>query len=159
MTGRVVYDAVMPGMYQAGDYDLAGFSVGEVLKKDLINGEKIKENDFLIALKSSGFHSNGFSLVRKILTAHNASFELKEACLTPTKIYVKIIMQLLKLEPNLIKGVANITGSGFLNIPRINENFDYLITKEPEIPWFMQEICKLSGLNKKELFQTFNMGV
>lgn len=150
--------AEMPGMYQPGDYDLAGFSVGEVFKDKLIDGKNIKAGDTLIALKSSGFHSNGYSLVRKILDTFNAHDDLKKACLTPTKIYVRTIMELISREPNLIKGMANITGSGFLNIPRMNENFDYVITKEPELPWFMQEICTLSGLSKKELFHTFNMG-
>lgn len=151
--------AEMPGMYQAGDYDLAGFSVGEVFKDKLIDGKKIAIGDTLIALRSSGFHSNGFSLIRKILDTFNCHEDLKKACLTPTKIYVRTIVELIGREPNLIKGMANITGSGFLNIPRMNEKFDYAIIKEPELPWFMQEICTLSGLSKRELYKTFNMGI
>lgn len=151
--------AEMPGMYQSGDYDLAGFSVGEVFKKDLIDGSKITAGDSLIALASTGFHSNGFSLVRKILEVHGCDKEIKKQCLVPTKIYVKEILELLKQKPNLVSGLANITGSGFLNIPRMNEAYDYHIEVEPNMPEFMQHICKLSELPKPELFQTFNMGV
>jgi phosphoribosylformylglycinamidine cyclo-ligase len=88
--------AEMPGMYQAGDYDLAGFSVGEVHKVDLIDGLNLKDGDSLLGIASSGFHSNGFSLVRKLLELKNADDDLKMDCLTPTKIYVKSILSLLK---------------------------------------------------------------
>ena len=151
--------AEMPGMYQKADYDLAGFSVGEVKKAELIDGMKLKEGDTLVGIASSGFHSNGFSLVRKILEINNASEDLKHACLVPTRIYVKTIMSLLKTHFHAVKGVANITGSGFLNIPRINERFDYHVSKAPELPGFMEEICRLSGLDSYELHRTFNMGV
>lgn len=151
--------AEMPGMYQAGDYDLAGFSVGEVMKSSLIDGSRIQNGDTLIGIASSGFHSNGFSLVRKILEKNNCNLDLKRACLTPTKIYVKTVMSLLKTHSSHIKGIANITGSGFLNIPRMNENFDYHVTEAPELPLFMKEVCDLSGLSTKELHKTFNMGV
>ena len=151
--------AEMPGMYQPGDYDLAGFSVGEVKKTDLIDGSKLSEGDTLVGIASSGFHSNGFSLVRKILEIKNANLDLKRACLAPTRIYVKTITSLLKTHFDDVKGIANITGSGFLNIPRINEKFDYHVTEAPELPNFMKEVCNLSGLDKVELHRTFNMGV
>lgn len=151
--------AEMPGMYQNGDYDLAGFSVGEVKKEDLVDGSRIKNGDCLVGIASSGFHSNGFSLIRKICETENVNLDLKRACLTPTKIYVKAILALLKEHPELVKGIANITGSGFLNIPRMNEKFDYYVTQAPEMPIFMKEICDLSGLSLKELHRTFNMGV
>jgi phosphoribosylformylglycinamidine cyclo-ligase len=151
--------AEMPGMYQAGDYDLAGFSVGEVTKSKLIDGKKLAEGDALVGISSSGFHSNGFSLVRKILETKNSNADLKRACLVPTKIYVKVINSLLQTHFNLIKGIANITGSGFLNIPRINDQFDYHVRKAPKLPSFMQEVCDLSGLDSNELHRTFNMGV
>lgn len=150
--------AEMPGMYQPGDYDLAGFSVGEVMKKDLIDGIRLKEGDTLLALASSGFHSNGYSLVRKILETKNANADLKRACLAPTKIYVKPVMNLLSRHREKIKGLANITGSGFLNIPRISEQFDYHIHSTMELPAHMKEVCSLSGLDELELHRTFNMG-
>lgn len=151
--------AEMPGMYQVGDYDLAGFSVGEVKASDLIDGSKLSVGDTLVGIASTGFHSNGFSLVRKILDTHNCDKDLKRACLIPTKIYVRTVMSLLKTHFNSVKGIANITGSGFLNIPRINDRFDYHVTTSPELPIFMKEICDLSGLDLFELHRTFNMGV
>jgi phosphoribosylformylglycinamidine cyclo-ligase len=151
--------AEMPGMYQVGDYDLAGFSVGEVMKSELVDGKNLKEGDSLIGIASSGFHSNGFSLVRKILDTKNCHADLKHACLTPTKIYVKTILKLLKNKRAVIKGIANITGSGFLNIPRINDKFDYHVKSHDNLPKFMQEICDLSELSKLDLYKTFNMGV
>lgn len=151
--------AEMPGMYQIGDYDLAGFSVGEVNKSDLIDGKKLSAGDTLVGIASSGFHSNGFSLVRKILDTKNTNLDLKRACLTPTTIYVKTVLSLLKTQRSSIKGFANITGSGFLNIPRINDGFDYHVTSAPILPGFMKEVCDLSGLDSAELHRTFNMGV
>lgn len=151
--------AEMPGMYQKGDYDLAGFSVGEVNKSDLIDGLSLCEGDSLVAIGSSGFHSNGYSLVRKILEVKKADLDLKRACLNPTKIYVKTILSLLKSHRKNIKGIANITGSGFLNIPRINDQFDYHVKEIATLPPFMQTVCELSGLDSLELHRTFNMGV
>ncbi|MFA6237653.1 MAG: phosphoribosylformylglycinamidine cyclo-ligase [Bacteriovorax sp.] len=151
--------AEMPGMYQPGDYDLAGFSVGEVKKNDLIDGLSLTEGDSLVGIASTGFHSNGYSLVRKILETKNASTELKKECLVPTKIYVKTILSLLNNHKSMVKGIANITGSGFLNIPRINDKFDYFVNKAPALPEFMNKICVLSGLDLPELHRTFNMGV
>lgn len=151
--------AEMPGMYQEGDYDLAGFSVGEVMKSNMIDGTRISNGDSLVGIASSGFHSNGFSLIRKVLEKNNCNPDLKRACLTPTKIYVKSITSLLKTHAKYVKGIANITGSGFLNIPRMNENFDYHVTEAPELPLFMKDVCELSGLTTKELHKTFNMGV
>lgn len=151
--------AEMPGMYQPGDYDLAGFSVGEVKKADLIDGLSLKEGDSLVAIASSGFHSNGYSLVRKILETKKASVELKKECLVPTKIYVKSILALLESHRSMVKGIANITGSGFLNIPRINGQFDYHVKSIDQLPKFMAQVCELSGLDELELHRTFNMGV
>ena len=151
--------AEMPGMYQIGDYDLAGFSVGEVFKCDLIDGLNLASGDSLVAIASTGFHSNGYSLVRKILEKNEVSVELKKECLIPTKIYVKTILTLLKTHKSIIKGLANITGSGFLNIPRINDRFDYHVTQANALPSFMKTICELSGLDDLELHRTFNMGV
>ena len=121
--------AEMPGMYHGGDYDLAGFSVGAVERSKILTGETIKEGDVVYGLPSSGVHSNGFSLVRKIVADTKAKYEdkcpyandqtLGEALLTPTRIYVKALMNILK-ETTLIKGLAHITGGGLLeNIPRV----------------------------------------
>lgn len=157
--------AEMPGMYQNGDYDLAGFSVGEVLKSEILDGSKISEGDTLIGMASSGFHSNGFSLVRKVIeneTDLNFKLKLKRQCLAPTKIYVKTF-NTLKIElGSALKGLSNITGSGLLNIPRMNESFDYHINYLPtpqELPHFMVEIMERTGLSKLELCHTFNMGL
>jgi phosphoribosylformylglycinamidine cyclo-ligase len=155
--------AEMPGMYANGDYDLAGFSVGEVYKKDLIDGSLVREGDSLIGIASSGFHSNGFSLIRKVIdniTDDNLRNKLKKECLVPTKIYVETIEKLKAVLGTHINGLANITGSGLLNIPRMNEKFDYEISYLPkDIPWAMNEVMQKSGLSQEELSHTFNMGV
>lgn len=152
--------AEMPDFYSYGHYDLAGFSVGEVYKKNLINGSNIKEGDTIIGLPSSGFHSNGYSLVRKLIEEHEN--ELKEKCLTPTKIYVQTITKLIKHFGKSVKGLANITGGGIHNIARINPRFGYEISKLPtlnELPQEMQIIVDRSSLSKEELYKTFNMGI
>jgi phosphoribosylformylglycinamidine cyclo-ligase len=146
--------AEMPGLYQAGEYDLAGFSVGEVDEKSLIDGSGLKEGDALIALASSGIHSNGYSLVRKLVKENET--KLLEECLTPTRIYWPVVKDIF---PHL-KGMAHITGGGLSNIPRINENFDYIIENLPDdIPPVLNEMVKRSGLDGAELYQTFNMGM
>ena len=113
--------AEMPGFYEEGEYDIAGFAVGVVEKKAVINGEKIKEGNILIALESSGVHSNGFSLVRKLVTDLDEEFEgekIGEYLLRPTKIYVKPVLKILKKFK--VKGMAHITGGGLIeNVPRI----------------------------------------
>ena len=119
--------AEMPGFYSVGEYDLAGFSVGIVDKKKAITGADIKAGDVLVGLRSSGIHSNGFSLVRKLFGEDKTAlsvFEPKlgktllEEVLTPTRIYVKTVLELIK--NHTVKGVAHITGGGFIeNIPRI----------------------------------------
>lgn len=158
--------AEMPGMYQEGDYDLAGFSVGEVFTHNLVDGKKIKAGDTLVAIQSSGFHSNGYSLVRKVISevaskqlSASDLVQLKNDCLTPTRIYVNSVLHLLSKFKDHIKGLANITGSGFLNIPRMNEAFDYEVSQTAELPAFMQTVCAMSGLSELELHKTFNMGV
>ena len=150
--------AEMPGFYKDDEYDLAGFAVGEVLKKDLIDGKQIQEGDTIIGLPSSGLHSNGYSLVRKIISKNE---HLKMA-LNPTKIYHNIVSTLLKNHRSIMQGMAHITGSGFLNISRMNPNFDYVIENLPdfdEISPIFSILKNLGGLDLKEMFQTFNMGV
>lgn len=155
--------AEMPGMYKPGDYDVAGFCVGIVEKEDIIDGSKIQKGQKIIALPSSGFHSNGFSLVRKIFPDFNEEFEgkpLYETLLVPTRLYYQPIHKLLK-EVEL-KGIAHITGGGLIeNVPRIIPeglcaNID---TSKIRIPSIMQECEKRGNIGKMEMFGTFNMGV
>jgi len=149
--------AEMPGMYDDGEYDLAGFAVGEVKKSRVLDGKKLKAGDVLVGLASSGLHSNGFSLVRKLIADHETDL-LKQA-LTPTRIYVKNVLAALESKKFGIKGFAHMTGSGFYNIPRINAKFDYKIETLPETPALFQELQKRSGLDAKEMYSTFNMGI
>ncbi len=152
--------AEMPGVYATGVYDLAGFCVGEVMKKNWLSPEKVSPGDTLIGIASSGFHSNGYSLVRKLVQDHET--ELKKELLTPTKLYVNLVMNLLKTQPENISGLSHITGGGFHNIPRMNEDLGYEITNLPTDefrPSFMNEIVKRSGMDKAKSYETFNMGI
>lgn len=161
--------AEMPGFYPDGDYDVAGFAVGVVDKKKIINGSKIKSGDILIGIKSSGIHSNGYSLVRKLwgediaeLDKYDAELGAKpiDVLLTPTKIYVKSILELIK-NVN-VKGIAHITGGGFIeNIPRIfPEGVGCRIdTKSYEIPAVFTIMQKRAKLTKQQIYNTFNMGI
>ena len=155
--------AEMPGMYQPGDYDVAGFCVGIVEKDQVITGEKIKKGDKIIALPSSGFHSNGFSLVRKIFTDFNVEFEgipLYETLLVPTRLYFNPIHKLL--EEMKICGIAHITGGGLIeNVPRIiPDNLCAKIdTSKIKIPTIMLELEKRGNIDRMEMYGTFNMGV
>jgi phosphoribosylformylglycinamidine cyclo-ligase len=151
--------AEMPGMYTNGEYDLAGFAVGEVFPKDVLDGSDIKEGATLIGLVSTGFHSNGYSLVRKLIKEDD-SLEFKKELLTPTKIYEPIVRPLL--DQKLVSGLAHVTGGGFLNIARLNSTVDYLIDDIgflENLPSSMKEIISRSGLGHDELFKTFNMGI
>ncbi len=152
--------AEMPGMYIEGEYDLAGFAVGEVDASQLVLGKKVKPGDTLIGLASSGIHSNGFSLVRKLILPEETDL-LKQA-LVPTRIYCRLIHRLLKKSPELIQGMAHITGGGFWNICRINTTVDYEITGLPslkEIPEIFTVLKERSLLRPSELYQIFNMGI
>ena len=150
--------AEMPGMYQAGEYDLAGFAVGEVSPVRLLGGEKVVPGMTLIGLSSAGIHSNGYSLVRKVLKPEETT--LAKELLTPTRIYWPVIKELLKKE--WIAGMAHITGGGFLNIARMNSNLDYHLHQVPEwkeLPDSFQTIIARTELPEGELYKTFNMGV
>lgn len=152
--------AEMPGVYAEGVYDLAGFCVGELDKKNWLKADRVKAGDTLIGIASSGFHSNGFSLVRKLVKDHEV--ELKKELLTPTKLYVNQLMHLLKTQRENIHGVAHITGGGFHNIPRMNEELGYEITNLPTDgfrPKFMNEIVKRADLSRDAAYETFNMGI
>ena len=157
--------AEMPGFYAKGEYDVAGFTVGMVDQPKMIDGSKVKSGDVIIGLASSGVHSNGFSLVRKLFpesrwTESFASSTLGETLLTPTKIYVKPVLEVL--EQHDIHAIAHITGGGFIeNIPRAYPaNFKAIIQKGS---WADQEIFALiqetSGLDDERMYNTFNMGV
>lgn len=162
--------AEMPGFYPVGEYDVAGFTVGVVDKKKMIDGSQIGAGDVVLGLPSTGVHSNGFSLARKVLLEHAGlkmdeeidalGAKLGDVLLTPTKIYVKTILQLLQQAH--IKGMAHITGGGLLeNIPRVlPENCQVQIdsTAWPALPVF-QLIQEKGNVEKREMFRTFNMGI
>ena len=154
--------AEMPGFYTVGEYDIAGFAVGAVEEDGIVNGSKIEEGDTIIAISSSGPHSNGFSLIRKLFVDLNEVYENKriwEHLLTPTKIYVKSIQKLM--ESVKINGMAHITGGGLIeNVPRtIPEGLCANIDKKKiEIhPIFKHGYFK--KVTEDELWGTFNMGV
>lgn len=161
--------AEMPGFYGEEEYDIAGFAVGIVQKSRVINGSAIKAGDALIGLASSGIHSNGFSLVRRLfgenpsdLTRYSAELKksVGEEVLTPTRIYVKTVLELVKKYQ--IKGIAHITGGGFIeNIPRmLPEGLKARINiGSYEILPVFDVLAKLSDLDEKQLYNTFNMGV
>lgn len=161
--------AEMPGFYPEDEYDVAGFAVGIVDKKKIIDGKKIKEGDVVIGLPSSGIHSNGYSLVRKLLSPDKSNigrFEAELGCtlgeelLRPTKIYVKTILNLIKVHE--INGIANITGGGFIeNIPRvIPEGLRVKINKDtwPMLPIF-EMLQKVGEMDDRQAYNTFNMGI
>lgn len=154
--------AEMPGFYKEGEYDLAGFAVGIVDKDEIIDGSKIEDGDVLIGIASSGVHSNGYSLVRKIFTDLNEDFMGKpvgETLLTPTKIYVKPVLEVLKQFE--IRGMSHVTGGGFYeNIPRMFKGeFTAVINRDSlEILPIFEEIMR-RGVDEQHMFNTFNMGI
>ncbi|SHJ35895.1 phosphoribosylformylglycinamidine cyclo-ligase [Clostridium amylolyticum] len=154
--------AEMPGFYREGEYDIAGFAVGIVDKDKIVDGKDIKEEDALIGLSSSGFHSNGYSLIRKVFTDIDEIYngqKLGEVLLTPTKVYVKPILNVL--EKFNVKGMAHITGGGFIeNIPRmLPKGLTAVINKNSyPIPEIYERFLSL-GITEDELFNTFNMGI
>ncbi|APD08112.1 phosphoribosylformylglycinamidine cyclo-ligase [Flavobacteriaceae bacterium UJ101] len=155
--------AEMPGMYQIGDYDIAGFCVGVVERDEIIDGSKIQEGDKIIALPASGFHSNGFSLIRTVFTDFNEDFKGKpiyEELLKPTKLYQNIVFSIL--EKYELNGIAHITGGGLIeNVPRIlPKGLGASIEKSKiQIPEIMLELSKRGNISLDEMFGTFNMGV
>lgn len=160
--------AEMPGMYGEDDYDLAGFAVGVAEKSQLIDGSKVKEGDILLGLASSGIHSNGYSLVRRVFADYTGKEllpelegkQLKDVLLEPTRIYVQAALPLIKEE--LVNGIGHITGGGFIeNVPcmfaddlaaEIDED------KVPVLPIF-KALEKYGDIKHEEMFEIFNMGV
>ena len=161
--------AEMPGFYPVDEYDLAGFSVGVVDKDKILNNKTICEGDVIIALPSSGVHSNGFSLVRKVFDVENSDIKsyvpelgasIGETLLTPTKIYVKPMLALF--DEVQVKAVSHITGGGFYeNIPRsIPKGFTAKIEKSAvKILPIFDLIAKTGNIPERDMFNTFNMGV
>ncbi|MCM3703053.1 phosphoribosylformylglycinamidine cyclo-ligase [Paenibacillus macerans] len=163
--------AEMPGMYSEGEYDIAGFTVGVVDKRKIVNGSTIAPGDTVIGLASSGVHSNGFSLVRKLLL-EQAGYSLQDTLpelggqklgdvlLTPTKLYVKPVLSLL--EQADVKGMAHITGGGFIeNIPRVlpeGVNVEIEHSSWPILPIF-DLLQQKGGVSNRDMFTTFNMGI
>lgn len=162
--------AELPGFYNENEYDLAGFGVGVVDKEKIIDGSHITIGDVIIGIESSGLHSNGYSLVRKVFfDRHKYKLDtyiddlgktLIEELLTPTKIYVKPILNILKHFE--IKGIAHITGGGFLeNIPRVipSQTKAVLNLSNFQMPPIFQIVKKLGDIDDKEMYRTFNCGV
>ena len=150
--------AEMPDHYKDENFDLVGFSMGVNDKNQIIDGSKIEEGNIILGLPSSGFHSNGFSLINKILDI-DAPNELLKKLLIPTKIYVKEVMELLGVCE--IKGMAHITGGGFEeNLSRINNNFTMNIDKTKwNMPQVFKEIQSLGNIEEDEMFKVFNCGI
>ena len=162
--------AEMPGFYPEDEYDLAGFAVGVVDKDKILDNNKVAEGDVIIALPSSGVHSNGFSLVRKVFDVENADLKapvealggasLGETLLTPTKIYVKPVLALL--EEVEVKAISHITGGGFYeNIPRsLPEGFSAKIKKDDVkvLPIF-KYLMETGNIPERDMYNTYNMGV
>lgn len=161
--------AEMPGFYADGEYDMAGFAVGIAKKNKIINGSNIVKGDVLIGLKSSGIHSNGYSLVRKLfgediakLDVYNEELGAKpiDVLLTPTKLYVKTILDLI--EKYEVKGIAHITGGGFIeNIPRILPKglAAKVDINSYEVPAVFKVMQKLGDIPTEKIYNTFNMGI
>lgn len=162
--------AEMPGMYEGGEYDIAGFTTGVVEKSKLIDGSKVKEGDVLVGIASTGVHSNGFSLVRKIVADNGLSYgdavaefggrTLGEVLLTPTRIYVKQVLDVIRNCD--VHGISHITGGGFdENIPRVLHDGQGLEIKEGS--WDILPVFKMlekwGGVPHREMFNIFNMGI
>ncbi len=152
--------AELPGMYGPGDYDLAGFSVGLADRKKIIDGSKIEKGNLILGIASTGIHSNGYSLVRKVFSRKELSAKLAKEVLKPTAIYVKPVLGLTKRFN--VKGIANITGGGFYdNIVRLLPGCVKAVIFQgtwPVLPIF-ELIKKRGNIEEREMFRTFNMGI
>lgn len=159
--------AEMPGMYNEGDYDLAGFAVGVVEKDEIIDGKDIKEGDILLGLKSSGPHSNGYSLIRKIIESHDINLHdqigeetIASLLMEPTRLYVKSILNLKKEVK--IKAMSHITGGGLTeNLPRSYTNYykAQINNNSWKMPSIFEWIMEKANLNIEEMYRTFNCGI
>ena len=160
--------AEMPGMYGEDDYDLAGFAVGVAEKSQIIDGSKVKAGDVLLGLASSGIHSNGYSLVRRVFADFDGDAvlpdlegrALKDVLLEPTRIYVKALLPLIK--ENLVNGIAHITGGGFVeNVHRMFADHLAAEIEEDKIPVLpiFKALEKYGDIKHEEMFEIFNMGL
>ena len=162
--------AEMPGMYEGGEYDIAGYTTGVVEKSKLIDGSKVKAGDVLVGIASTGVHSNGFSLVRKIVSDSGLSYtdeipelggrRLGDVLLTPTRIYVKQVLDVIRGCD--VHGISHITGGGFdENIPRVLHDGQGLEIREGswEILPIFRMLEKWGGVPHREMFNIFNMGI
>ncbi|WP_444945451.1 phosphoribosylformylglycinamidine cyclo-ligase [Microbulbifer sp. VTAC004] len=159
--------AEMPGMYEGDDYDLAGFCTGVVEKSEIIDGSKVKSGDILIALSSSGPHSNGYSLIRKVLEVSSADLEeavggetLAKALMAPTRIYVKNLLQLMKSVQ--VNALSHITGGGLLeNLPRVLPEgcLARVDVSSWEMPAVFRWLQGAGNIDPREMYRTFNCGV
>jgi phosphoribosylformylglycinamidine cyclo-ligase len=159
--------AEMPGMYPEGEYDLAGFAVGVVEKDNIITGLDIREGDAVLGLASSGAHSNGYSLIRKIIEKNGIDLStdfngkaLVDVIMAPTRIYVKPVLELMNHLP--VKGMAHITGGGLVeNIPRVLPNgVTAVLEKEAwDIPPLFQWLRQQGNVDEKEMYRVFNCGI
>jgi phosphoribosylformylglycinamidine cyclo-ligase len=159
--------AEMPGIYSGEDYDLAGFCVGVVEKSEIIDGTRIKAGDAVVGLASSGPHSNGYSLIRKLIAVANATSAtmldgrpLFDRLLTPTRIYVKSLLELIRAVP--VQGLAHITGGGITdNIPRVlSDGLEVVLEhkswrRDPVFDWLQ----RTAGIDSAEMYRTFNCGI
>jgi len=147
--------AEMPDLYQGEHFDLAGFAVGTVTSASLIDGLGVKSGDAIVGVGSSGIHSNGFSLVRKLIGRDSPIFK---ELLTPTSIYCRPAVEIFARYPDAIKGMAHITGGGWTNIGRINKSVGYQIEKPLPVPGIFSPLfAQVQDLG--EMYRTFNMGM
>ncbi|WP_298619724.1 phosphoribosylformylglycinamidine cyclo-ligase [uncultured Zoogloea sp.] len=161
--------AEMPSMYPDGEYDLAGFAVGAVDKCNLIDGSTIRPGDVVLGLASSGAHSNGYSLIRKVIEIAKPNLEgdfhgrkLKDVIMEPTRIYVKSLLALMEKRAGLVKGMAHITGGGLLeNVPRVlADNLTAVLKKDAwEMPYLFQWLQHAGNVDAQEMYRVFNCGV
>ena len=161
--------AEMPGMYPPGEYDLAGFAVGAVEKADIIDGSKIVPGDVVLGLASSGAHSNGYSLIRKILERAKPDLDadfhgrtLRDVVMEPTRLYVKPLLALMQAMPGTVKGMAHITGGGITeNVPRILR--DELSARIDASSWTLPPLCQwlqeAGKVDMQEMYRVFNCGI
>ncbi|HMZ77373.1 MAG TPA: phosphoribosylformylglycinamidine cyclo-ligase [Rhodocyclaceae bacterium] len=161
--------AEMPSMYPDGEYDLAGFAVGAVEKSQIIDGSTIRPGDVVLGLASSGAHSNGYSLIRKIIELTQPNLDgdfhgqtLKDVILAPTRIYVKSLLALMAQRPGLVKGMAHITGGGLLeNVPRVLADHLTAVLRQDawEMPYLFQWLKGAGNVEAQEMYRVFNCGI
>ena len=161
--------AEMPGMYPPGEYDLAGFAVGAVEKADIIDGSKIVPGDVVLGLASSGAHSNGYSLIRKIIERARPDLDadfhgrtLREVVMEPTRLYVKPLLALMQAMPGTVKGMAHITGGGITeNVPRIlrDELSARIDASSWTLPPLFQWLQEAGQVDMQEMYRVFNCGI